>query len=195
PVPTECLGSQDQGEHSRQADQYCEVSQEGNRQGNCDQSSQEGESKENSPGHHPGPNFHRPTPDNLAGKVEAEQRYEESMAVVIISRPGVVEMPEIIPKQNAEQGQTDKPSDHCHALGRIADRLGKENQQSQTWPRRGNRPCGGWAGIVVGHRHGCSSFQSAREFLSLVDFSWPWSRWVGAGQEVRMRAAVRVPSG
>src|SRR5271157_840428 len=117
------------------------------------------------------------------------------MTIVIIGRPGVVEMPEIIPEQDAEQGQADEPTNHCHALGGVADRLGKEGQESQTRPRRGNRACGGGAGIIVDHRHGCLSFESAREYVSLVDLSWPWSRWIGAGQEVRKHVAVRVPSG
>jgi hypothetical protein len=47
-------------------------------------------------------NLNRATDGNLAGKVNTKNRDKETVAVVLISRPGVVEMPEVLMKELAE---------------------------------------------------------------------------------------------
>ena len=47
------------------------------------------------------------------------------MAIVLISRPGVVEMPEIIAEEEAEQSKANKPADECHSLSGLSNRTAK----------------------------------------------------------------------
>ena len=50
----------------------------------------------------PAANGHGPAAGDLGGEVEADQRNQETMAVVLVGRPGVVEVAEVVPEQSRE---------------------------------------------------------------------------------------------
>ena len=50
----------------------------------------------------PAADRHGPAAGDLVGEVEADQRNQETMAVVLVGRPGVVEVTEVVPEQAHE---------------------------------------------------------------------------------------------
>ena len=56
------------------------------------------------------------------------------MAIVIIGRPCIVKVPEIIAKEHTEEDEADDSADQCYPLNRITDRLCDEVCKSGARP-------------------------------------------------------------
>ena len=79
---------------------------------------------------------HGPAPRHLVGEIQADQRHEESVAVVLVGRPGVVEMDQAIPEQQGEQSQAEQGAEPVRALRRVASRTDQQTEPGSRARRR-----------------------------------------------------------
>ena len=107
-----------------QADQERDVAQERDRQRDRHQPHQPGRRRAAAPPSHDPPRIGtRPATRDLVGEVQADQRDQKTMAVVLVGRPGVVEVIEVVPEHPHEQPQTDRaPAHQARSAGFAADR-------------------------------------------------------------------------
>ena len=109
------------------------------------------------------------------------------MTVVFVGRPGVVEMPETIAKENAVQDQADHPADHGHAVVRMSGRIEQETCQRHAGPRRPTE-----SPVVGSGSGGLPPWRFVLRVGSSVlgcgwRLSWPSFRSIAAGQMARAR--------
>ena len=120
PEPSQDVGPADQRGHAGQPDQEREVAHEADGDEDGGQPPQDRHREQGHPEPRPRPDRHRAPLRRLVEEVEADQRHEEPVAVILVDRPDVEEMAEVGPEDQAEQPQAaERPDEGDPSLGLV----------------------------------------------------------------------------